>query len=498
MRFLRASLAASVLALFASVAAARDVPREDVWFEDFLNGQKTGWSHHVVERLRREGTHGWLYRAESEDHRRSRGVEETIRNEEEVFYTLDFVPIDAAYRHIQGTQVRTREVRVRNGTAHFVKTVNGSVEEDDLAGLVPEGPYQHVVASGKKLEVTLLPQPAPEGATIPFPVDDASVAQYLKTTPELSLDDAGIRAKAREVVGEEKDALAAARRVVHWVHATLKQEISLINKMTAKEALAAGAGDCTELAAVVVAFCRAVGIPARIAHGLLWGGDLFGYHEWAEVWIGRWLPIDATRDLVGLPPAYLSTGADDDGPERALVRSRSVRLLGRVSFLLESVKEGGKVRAVSEQDAQFQSDGAQVTSFGWGVSFTLPEGWTQQLSKKGSHLIFAGTGAIHVDLYPRSMAAPLTEEGAKSACQRFAQHLTDARVLPGEMKVAGDRREFACDLEGTLKGEGVRYRLVFVEARGRMFFVIALGADGPGFDEDAKPFDSFVRSLEFP
>ena len=60
-------------------------------------------------------------------------------------------------------------------------------------------------------------------------------------------------------------------------------------------------GDCTEHAVLLAALCRARGIPARTAIGLVYvpHDQGFGYHMWTEVYINNSpLPSGATTDVV--------------------------------------------------------------------------------------------------------------------------------------------------------------------------------------------------------
>jgi hypothetical protein len=43
----------------------------------------------------------------------------------------------------------------------------------------------------------------------------------------------------------------------------------------------------------MVALCRAVGIPARAAVGVMYADGIFAYHMWPEVYVGRWTNLDA-------------------------------------------------------------------------------------------------------------------------------------------------------------------------------------------------------------
>lgn len=73
-------------------------------------------------------------------------------------------------------------------------------------------------------------------------------------------------------------------------------------------------GDCTEHAVLLAALCRAKGIPARVAIGLVYYAPAqgFAYHMWNEVWIADgWVPIDSTLGLGGIGAGHLKI-ADSD------------------------------------------------------------------------------------------------------------------------------------------------------------------------------------------
>jgi transglutaminase-like putative cysteine protease len=67
-------------------------------------------------------------------------------------------------------------------------------------------------------------------------------------------------------------------------------------------------GDCTEHAVLLAAVCRAAGIPARVALGLVYSGrdGGFAFHMWTEAWVAdRWIPLDATRGQGGIGATHL-------------------------------------------------------------------------------------------------------------------------------------------------------------------------------------------------
>lgn len=83
---------------------------------------------------------------------------------------------------------------------------------------------------------------------------------------------------------------------------------------SAAEVLSHGTGVCQDHAHVMIACCRAAGIPARYVSGYLYTGDggHLASHAWIDAWDGsRWLSCDATHQRFA-GPAYcrLAVGRD--------------------------------------------------------------------------------------------------------------------------------------------------------------------------------------------
>ena len=70
-------------------------------------------------------------------------------------------------------------------------------------------------------------------------------------------------------------------------------------------------GDCSEHTALFVALCRAAGIPARQVVGIGYSDEIkaFGYHAWAEVYVGRWVAMDPTWGENLVDATHLKFGA---------------------------------------------------------------------------------------------------------------------------------------------------------------------------------------------
>jgi hypothetical protein len=70
-----------------------------------------------------------------------------------------------------------------------------------------------------------------------------------------------------------------------------------------------------------------VGIPARVATGLLYADDRFFYHAWNEIFVGTWVPVDALLNQVPADPTHIRLIAG--GLDRQV---QLLRILGKLSI----------------------------------------------------------------------------------------------------------------------------------------------------------------------
>jgi transglutaminase-like putative cysteine protease len=127
----------------------------------------------------------------------------------------------------------------------------------------------------------------------------ADLDRYLRPEPLLESDAPEIRAEAEKGVAGATTARQRAERLVRHVNAILEKKPT-VSLPSALEVLKTRIGDCNEHTALLVAMARSVGLPARIAVGLVHLRGAFYYHAWAEIWVdegrgtGLWLPVDPT------------------------------------------------------------------------------------------------------------------------------------------------------------------------------------------------------------
>lgn len=116
---------------------------------------------------------------------------------------------------------------------------------------------------------------------------------FLKPSVSIPCDAALIKNRAREIASTSDDAVKAARKILYWVFGSLKKEAvaSLPNALAVLKSMK---GDCNEHSVLYAALCRAIGIPAKVAVGLVYLNGSFYYHAWNEVYLGKWVPVDPT------------------------------------------------------------------------------------------------------------------------------------------------------------------------------------------------------------
>jgi transglutaminase-like putative cysteine protease len=128
---------------------------------------------------------------------------------------------------------------------------------------------------------------------------DPDIARYLRPEPLIESDAPEIRAEAVAAIGKIAGPRAQAERLTRHVNAILDKKPT-VSLPSAREVLRTRVGDCNEHTALYVAMARAIGIPARIAVGLVSVRGAFYYHAWPEVYLdegrgrGMWLPVDPT------------------------------------------------------------------------------------------------------------------------------------------------------------------------------------------------------------
>lgn len=193
-----------------------------------------------------------------------------------------------------------------------------SVEGPDTAG--ESEPVELYLLTVKKDDLDAVPP-----ATIPMRAERFGPA--LRPSVFVQSSDEKIVELAKSIVGDEKSAVEAMKKLNRWVYRNLRKEFTA-SMSNALDTLERKGGDCTEHSVLFVALARAVGLPAREVGGVVYseeGG--FFFHQWAEVYVGRWVATDPT---FGQPVADATHIKFTEGD--ILSQSRIMNVMGRLKI----------------------------------------------------------------------------------------------------------------------------------------------------------------------
>ncbi|MEZ6123648.1 MAG: transglutaminase-like domain-containing protein [Planctomycetaceae bacterium] len=87
------------------------------------------------------------------------------------------------------------------------------------------------------------------------------------------------------------------RQMTTYVHRKMHRSAFSTTLQTADQIAASLQGDCTEHAVLLATLMRIRGIPARVASGLIYTNQQYGFvgHMWVEAQINdTWIPFDST------------------------------------------------------------------------------------------------------------------------------------------------------------------------------------------------------------
>jgi transglutaminase-like putative cysteine protease len=175
-------------------------------------------------------------------------------------------------------------------------------------------------------ELTIVKESLEDLPGLQIPIEEKRMARDLQSSLLIQSDAPELKKEATTIIGEERDGLKAVRRLSSWVYGHLEKRPTL-SIPSALDVWKRRAGDCNEHSVLFAALARAVGIPTRVVAGLLYSDGRFFYHAWNEVYLGRWVTVDALLNQVPADPTHLRLvigGLDQ--------QVKLVRLIGRLGI----------------------------------------------------------------------------------------------------------------------------------------------------------------------
>lgn len=205
-----------------------------------------------------------------------------------------------------------------------------------IDGVFIPGPTQRIKLLDKHTcELTIHAVRPGEPAQLDEPDTQPTKADLAPNTLVQSDDDLVLRL-AHSAAEREEDPWKIATALETLVHRAVNKKNFTQTFATAAEVAKSREGDCTEHAVLLAALCRARGIPARCAMGLVYYPQAqgFAYHMWTEVWIvDRWVPLDATLGRGGIGAGHLKLAhANLEGADAYSAFLPVFRVLGQLKL----------------------------------------------------------------------------------------------------------------------------------------------------------------------
>jgi len=187
------------------------------------------------------------------------------------------------YMKVKGKIESAGEKLTPEGLNHVGQTFTGTVTENLIEGVFE--------MTTEKYDGSNAP---------PFPPDfndEKDLEKYLYPENLIESGEPVLMEEARKITEGAEDSWEAAKRLSKWVAENIEGAVpggtSAINTYNTRQ------GECGSHSRLLAAFCRAVGIPARLSVGCMYSsvyGGSFGQHAWTEVYMGDagWIPVDAT------------------------------------------------------------------------------------------------------------------------------------------------------------------------------------------------------------
>ena len=166
--------------------------------------------------------------------------------------------------------------------------------EGSIANAVMSTAMQQLKVTSEQAGTLSIQVPTIDAEDCPdLPIQDEE-SVFLGSSAYIQTGHPKIHAKAVEILAGETNSWRAAEKLCQWVYTAITDKTLSGGYNSSLTTLDSRSGDCTEHTVLFIALARSVGIPARICSGLIFSRDAFYYHFWPEVYVGRWVQMDAT------------------------------------------------------------------------------------------------------------------------------------------------------------------------------------------------------------
>lgn len=161
---------------------------------------------------------------------------------------------------------------------------------------------------------------------IAFPpnIDKEKFNLYLEPTELIDSNNPLIKEKAAELAAGKDDLFDVVFTLANWVYQHVNYN-ELLGKEVKKASwvLTYKQGTCDEFTALFIAFCRALGIPAKYISGIAYSNTIsaFEMHAWASAYFPGygWIPFDPTYGQFGyIDASHITLKESNDAETKAV------------------------------------------------------------------------------------------------------------------------------------------------------------------------------------
>jgi transglutaminase-like putative cysteine protease len=160
--------------------------------------------------------------------------------------------------------------------------------------------------------------------------------EFLGANTLISTKDSLVIKLAEQATAGIDDPWKKATAIQNWVFQNVKKKNFETVFAPASEVARDKTGDCSEHSVLTAAMCRVVGIPSRIAIGLIYVEPQqgFGFHMWNEVYVNRrWVAIDASFDESQVDAVHIKLSESSlDGVSPLQPFLAVLKVLGKLSI----------------------------------------------------------------------------------------------------------------------------------------------------------------------
>jgi transglutaminase-like putative cysteine protease len=179
------------------------------------------------------------------------------------------------------------------------------------------GPESSVFAYDATVRISPQPDAMPGAGDVQHRIEELPSELLHWLLPSRLCESDTLADTAWELFGETPRGAGRLAAICDWIHDNIEYVVESLPTTTVSEILARRGGVCRDFAHLGVAFCRALGIPARYVCGYLPDIGIPGpfptmdFHAWFEVWLGeRWWTYDARFNVPRIGRVPIGRGRD--------------------------------------------------------------------------------------------------------------------------------------------------------------------------------------------